>query len=121
MKAILKLEELAMFAVSIYLFSLLPYAWWVFPALLLTPDIGMLGYGWNAKVGAWVYNIFHHKGLAILIGALGLVGNIQVLILPGVILFAHACFDRILGYGLKYNDSFTHTHLGELKKSNQVK
>ncbi|MES2731449.1 MAG: DUF4260 domain-containing protein [Bacteroidota bacterium] len=118
MKNILKLEELAMFAISIYFFSLLPYAWWVFPALLLTPDIGLVGYAWNAKVGAWVYNIFHHKGLAIFIGAFGFVENVPLCLLAGIILFAHASFDRILGYGLKYNDSFAHTHLGQLKKSN---
>ncbi len=28
------------------------------------------------------------------------------------LLFAHSSFDRMLGYGLKYNDSFNHTSLG---------
>ncbi len=65
MKFILKLEELASLVLGIYLFSTLDFAWWWFLALLLTPDIGMLGYVINSKVGAWSYNIFHHKGIAI--------------------------------------------------------
>lgn len=116
MKNILKIEELAMFAFSIYVFNLLPYTWWVFPALLLTPDIGMLGYLANPRIGAWMYNIFHHKGLAILVGAAGLYANLPFLMLAGTILFAHASFDRMLGYGLKYSNSFNHSHLGEIKK-----
>ena len=44
MKNLLKLEETLMFLLSIYLFSFLPYDWWVFPVLILAPDAGMLGY-----------------------------------------------------------------------------
>ncbi|MCH8339464.1 MAG: DUF4260 family protein, partial [Chloroflexi bacterium] len=42
MKNLLRLEELALFLLAIYLFSLLDYAWWVFLVLLLTPDLGAL-------------------------------------------------------------------------------
>lgn len=112
MKATLKLEEIAMFALSIYCFAQLPFAWWWFPALLLTPDLSMLGYLVNPKVGAISYNIFHHKGVAIAIAAVGIVLASYSIIFVGILLFAHAAFDRILGYGLKYSDSFTHTHLG---------
>jgi hypothetical protein len=120
MKNILKIEELTMFAFSIYVFNLLPYAWWVFPALLLTPDIGMLGYVANPRIGAWTYNFFHHKGVAILVGAVGLYAGLSFLMLAGIILFAHASFDRMLGYGLKYTDSFQHTHLGIIEKEKKV-
>jgi hypothetical protein len=34
------------------------------------------------------------------------------LALAGVIMLGHSSFDRVLGYGLKYGDSFRHTHLG---------
>jgi hypothetical protein len=36
-------------------------------------------------------------------------------VFTGTLLFTHASFDRILGYGLKYFDSFKHTHLGWMK------
>jgi hypothetical protein len=35
----------------------------------------------------------------------------------GLIFMAHSCFDRVAGYGLKYFDSFDHTHLGWVGKS----
>ena len=114
MKNLLKLEELAMFLLSIYLFALLDYAWWVYLVLILTPDIGMLGYLVNTKVGALTYNLFHHKGIAILIGFAGIWWQDPIMQLAGIILFGHASMDRMLGYGLKFNDSFKHTHLGSL-------
>jgi len=116
MKLILKLEELGMFLLGICFFSLLPMPWWLFPVLLLLPDIGMLGYLFGNKTGAFTYNIFHHKGLASLIGIVGLYLEFQNLQLVGIILFSHASLDRLLGYGLKYNKGFKFTHLGEINK-----
>lgn len=113
MKNIIRIEEAAMFALTIFLFYFqLDYVWWMFWALLLTPDVSMLGYVINTKTGALLYNIFHHKALAILIYAIGLYADESVLILTGLILFGHASMDRIFGYGLKYPDDFKHTHLG---------
>lgn len=114
MKTLLKLEELAQFAGSIYLFSRLSFAWWWFPALLLLPDISMIGYAINPAVGAVLYNLVHHKALGIFVGLLGLATGNQYLMLAGIILFAHASMDRAFGYGLKYPDSFKHTSLGTL-------
>lgn len=114
MKNVLKLEEIAQFLLGMYLFSLLPYAWWWFPALLLAPDIGMVGYLGGAKMGAFFYNIFHHKGVAIAIYLAGIYFDNSVLQLVGAMLFAHAAFDRMLGYGLKYEKGFKFTHLGDL-------
>lgn len=114
MKNLLKLEELAMFLLSIYLFSLLDYAWWIYLVLILTPDIGMIGYAVNAGLGATLYNLFHHKGIALIVGFLGFWWAIPELQLAGIILFGHASMDRILGYGLKFSDGFKHTHLGNL-------
>jgi len=116
MKNTLKIEELAQFALGIALFSQLDFAWWWFPALLLAPDIGALGYLINTRVGAITYNLFHNKAIAITIMLAGLfyVGDLCTLI--GVILFAHSALDRAFGYGLKYPDNFKHTHLGTIGK-----
>lgn len=114
MKSILKLEELLEFALGIYLFSTLSYAWWWFLVLILLPDIGMVGYLVNTKTGALTYNVFHHKGLAILILLIGIYFEIEVMQLIGIILFSHAALDRVFGYGLKYADNFKNTHLGHL-------
>ncbi len=114
MKTLLKSEELSQFLGAIFLFSRLDFAWWWFPALILLPDVSMIGYLINPAIGAVLYNLVHHKGLGIIIGVLGLMMSSQLLMLIGVILFAHACMDRIAGYGLKYSDSFNHTSLGSL-------
>lgn len=114
MKTTLKIEELAQFLLGIFLFSQLNYSWWWFPALLLLPDTGMLGYLINAKIGAFVYNFFHHKAIAIVLGLIGFYFSNSLFVLIGVILFSHAAFDRIFGYGLKYPDSFKNTHLGKI-------
>ena len=114
MKSVLKLEELLQFALGIYLFSTLSYTWWWFLVLILLPDIGMLGYLINTKTRALTYNVFHHKGLAILIFLAGIYFEIEVMQLIGTILFSHAALDRVFGYGLKYADNFKNTHLGHL-------
>lgn len=114
MKILLKIEETFMFALGIYLFSLLHYEWWWFLVLLLTPDIGMLGYVFGNKTGAMVYNLFHHKGLAIVIYFLGIYLSLPLCQLIGVILFSHASLDRIMGYGLKFDKGFKYTHLGKI-------
>jgi hypothetical protein len=116
MKNLIKWEELAMFTLSIYLFSKLSIAWWWFPSLLLAPDLGAIGYLFGNKTGAITYNLFHHKGLAILLFLIGIrISNIP-LELAGIILFGHSSMDRLFGYGLKYFEGFGFTHLGKIGK-----
>ncbi len=108
----LKLEELARFILA-YLVSLyLGFSWWTFFALLLIPDISMLGYLINKKTGAVIYNIAHHHATAIAVILLGYLIDSRTWQLAGIIMAGHSSFDRILGYGLKYPDGFKHTHLG---------
>ncbi|WP_072995386.1 DUF4260 domain-containing protein [Pseudozobellia thermophila] len=116
MKNSLKLEELAMFGLGIYLFAMLPYAWWWFLALLLAPDIGMVGYLFGNRIGALVYNLFHHKAIAIAIYVLASYFSRPEWQLVGIILFSHSAMDRMFGYGLKYDKGFKFTHLGEIGK-----
>lgn len=116
MKITIKFEEIMMLVLGIYAFSLLSYAWWLFLILFLLPDIGMVGYIFNSKIGALCYNVFHHKGIAILLYLIGIYFQKEWLQLSGCILFAHSAFDRILGYGLKYKKGFKFTHLGEIGK-----
>jgi hypothetical protein len=105
-----------MFGLALYLNSFLPFAGWVFWAFLLTPDLSMLGYLINTRIGAVLYNLIHHKGIAIALYLAGFFLVIHELTLAGVVLFAHSSMDRVFGYGLKYNDDFKHTHLGWIGK-----
>lgn len=118
MKNILKLEELAMLVLSIYMFSLVDVAWWWYLALFFVPDVSFIGYAVNIKVGAFFYNLLHHKGLCIVLYLVGIYLNNTSLQLVGIVFFGHSAFDRMLGYGLKYTDSFNNTHLGIIGKQN---
>lgn len=114
MKITLKLEEVFMFILSLFLFYQLESSWWLFSLFFLLPDIGMLGYLMNEKIGSISYNLLHHKGIALMILLLGYGLNHKELQFAGIIIFSHASFDRIFGYGLKYKHGFKSTHLGEI-------
>lgn len=120
MKTLIKLEEAAQFALAIALFSQLPFVWWLLPALFLLPDLSMLGYVLSPTVGAFTYNMIHHKAVGISIGVAGLLLHSNELMFIGILLFGHSSMDRMMGYGLKYDKGFTYTHLGEVgQKTNQ--
>lgn len=114
MKYLLQLEELAQFvlAISGMYYQPIQLAWWLWLSLFFLPDLGMLGYLVNTSVGAFTYNLVHHKFTAVAVLAMGLLMQVPVLVLAGLILYGHSSFDRMLGYGLKYRDAFKHTHLG---------
>lgn len=116
MKKIIRAEELVMTAAAIYLISTLHlgYSWWVYLLLFFASDISMLGYAAGNATGAFFYNVFHHKGIAIAVAAIGIWLATPVITFAGLILFAHSSFDRMMGYGLKYVTGFKHTHLGDL-------
>tara|TARA_R110002049_G_scaffold305738_1_gene503136 strand:- start:9030 stop:9386 length:357 start_codon:yes stop_codon:yes gene_type:complete len=117
MKITLKIEELLMFLLGVFMFNQLDFSWWWFLVLIVTPDISMLGYLVNTKIGAITYNVFHHKAMAILVYFVGVYFQYSILQLVGIILFSHASLDRMFGYGLKYFDGFKNTHLGIIGKS----
>ena len=102
MKATLKLEELAQFILTGYLFYQLNYSWWIFPAVILVPDLGVIGYLLSPKIGAILYNLVHHKAIAIIILGFGYFTTNTSLIASGLILYSHSSMDRMMGYGLKY-------------------
>lgn len=112
MKKLIRLEEVALFALSILAFSQLELNWWWFPLLLFTPDLSILGYLAGPRLGAMIYNLVHHRALALLLFLLGFYRSNPTMMLAGVILFGHSSMDRVFGYGLKYPDSFQNTHLG---------
>jgi hypothetical protein len=116
MKNTLRVEELFQLGLAAYLAYQLPYSGWIYWVLFLAPDISMLGYLVNTRIGALAYNVFHHKGVAILLYLIGLYLNVSVLLFAGLLLYGHSAFDRMLGYGLKYEDDFKHTHLGWIGK-----
>ena len=118
MKSVLKLEELALFGLfTLTYFYLYPGIWIFFLALFFVPDVSFVFYLISTKVGAIAYNILHHKGIMALVVVLGFYMENDLMIKIGLIFLAHSSFDRVFGYGLKYDDNFEHTHLGWIGKS----
>ncbi len=114
MKNLLRSEQamqLALVIIALY-YQSIHFAWWLWPVLFLAPDLSMVGYLINSRVGAVLYNIAHHKAVAGVLIIAGVVGHLHVVLFVGLLLWGHSSFDRIMGYGLKYPDSFDHTHLG---------
>ena len=116
MKNLLKLEELFLFGLALFLFSKLDDGWGAsrYALWFFAPDLSMIGYLVNPRVGAWTYNLIHHKGLAATLYVLGILFSIPWLAFAGTILLGHSSFDRIWGYGLKHEDAFQNTHLGKI-------
>lgn len=110
----LRLEGGALFAISLLLFLRLDVPGWIFPVFLLVPDIGMLGYLAGPRVGAMGYNVCHTVALPIAVGAAGIVMPSQPLLAAALIWGAHIGMDHAAGFGLKYADRFSHTHLQEV-------
>jgi hypothetical protein len=116
MNVLLKIEEAAELVIAYVITLLLGFTWWTFFTLLFFPDLFMVGYVVNARVGAMLYNLGHHKGVAIVVALLGLSFSDSVCILIAAVLFGHSALDRLLGFGMKYTDDFKHTHLGWIGK-----
>lgn len=114
MKYLVKLEEVSLFGLALFLFSQLDYGWGTFLLLFLAPDLSMVGYLTNSRLGAWTYNLIHHKGLSTVLYISGFLFTVPWLMFAGALLLAHSSLDRVFGYGLKYEDAFQNTHLGNL-------
>lgn len=114
-KKILHLEGFAFFLVALFFYNQIHGNWVLFIILLFTPDISMVGYLKNKRLGATLYNLMHNYLLPIAMLFTGtlLVKN-TLIVQIGIILFAHVGLDRLLGYGLKYPDNFKNTHLQNL-------
>lgn len=103
-----------MLALSASIYSQIGASWWLFAGLFLAPDIAMLGYLKNPKIGARCYNLAHnYLAPAVLIAASWHRWELGFAI--ALIWAAHIGFDRMLGYGLKLESAFGHTHLNAVK------
>ncbi len=119
MKRLTQIEEAFLVVLAFYLFLALHVGWWWFFVLFFVPDASMVGYLFNPRAGAIMYNAVHLRAVSITAYILGGVLGIAWLQALALIVFAHSSFDRIFGYGLKYPDAFQHTHLGMIGREAQ--
>ncbi len=108
---LLKFEEACLLTATVLAYRHFHFSWLLFAVLFLAPDLFMLGYRANPRIGASIYNLGHFLFLpiAIFIGAWVLLNPPWMAV--ALIWVAHIAWDRMLGYGLKYPTFFKDTHL----------
>jgi hypothetical protein len=110
----LRVEGATLFAGSLIAYSTTDQAWWLVPLTLLLPDLTMIGYLGGTRLGAYLYNLGHSTPLAAATIAIGWWQDTSLVVALGLVWLAHIGLDRLIGYGLKYEDHFQHTHLGRI-------
>jgi hypothetical protein len=118
--ALLRLEGLAVAAVTVVLYARTGAGWWLFAALWLAPDLSMLGYLAGSCWGARCYNAVHTYVVPAALALSALLLNAPALLPFALIWVNHIGVDRLMGYGLKYSDGFGWTHLGRLGKHSLI-
>lgn len=111
---LLKLEGLAVFILALVIYWQQSFGWTLFWSTVLLPDLALLGYLVNAKVGATAYNIMHSKLLPSALAVVAIVSSNALFSTLALIWFVHIGVDRMLGYDLKYPEGFKITHLGTI-------
>lgn len=92
-------------------------SWLLFFLLFFWPDLFMLGYLANVRLGASLYNLVHTYVGPLLLGSAAVFEQGHKALLFALIWAAHIGFDRMLGYGLKYPTFFKDTHLQRVSSS----
>jgi hypothetical protein len=110
----LRLEGATLLAGSMLGYSSTNQAWWLVPLALLLPDLSMAGYLGGKRLGAHLYNVAHTTPIPAALVGIGWWQDKSFAIALGLIWLAHIGLDRLIGYGLKYDDDFKHTHLGRM-------
>ena len=113
-KALLHLEGLAALAAATAAYWQAGFGWWWFAGLLLAPDLAMIGYLINPRVGSYTYNLAHTYALPLALGLLSGLADWRAGGMLALIWLAHIGMDRAVGYGLKYASGFKDTHLGRV-------
>jgi Domain of unknown function (DUF4260) len=110
-RVLLRAEGLAVAVAAIALYFHAGYPWWLLVALVLAPDVSMVGYLAGPIVGAAAYDAAHTYVLPIVLVAVGVIADAELATQFGLIWFTHIGVDRAVGYGLKYPTGFKDTHL----------
>lgn len=109
-----RIEGFTVFAISLYFYNYLQFNIIIFAIFLFSFDIFMLGYFFNKKIGAYIYNFGHSMSIPLLLVSVALLANNRFAIGVSLVWFAHIGLDRALGYGLKLTSGFGDTHLGKI-------
>lgn len=92
-------------------------SWIWFFALLLLPDLSMIGYVFGPRVGAVTYNAGHLYMWPVGLLTAGLAYHAPFATVAGLSWIAHIAVDNAVGYGLKLPTGFEYTSLGPIGRA----
>ena len=115
-KILLRIEGAFELALSVIFYQAIDANRLLFILLLLVPDLAMLGYLRDIRLGTVCYNLVHTFVGPFLIIAYAYLTRSLWLLPYALIWTAHIGLDRMLGFGLKYPTRFRDTHLGKMTK-----
>jgi hypothetical protein len=110
-KLLLQIEGAAVLSAAGIVYQQSQGGWLWFGLLFFAPDFSMLGYLAGKKAGAAAYNLAHTYTAPILLLLVLWFSGRTAQAWPAWIWLAHIGFDRLVGYGLKYETAFKDTHL----------
>jgi len=117
-----RFEGLAVFIFCLAVYYLSGFGWLMFALLFFLPDAGAIGYLKSPRLGGMMYNLTHWYvwpvllvGISYIMTLRGISGpTVTPHLMPIALIWgAHIAFDRMLGWGLKTEESFYHTDMGQ--------
>lgn len=115
----LRVEGFAAFLTGLAIYGINGGPWLFVIPFLLVPDVSMVGYLRDARLGAFTYNLVHNWAIGLATLGLGAWTGLDWVLLVGAILVAHVGIDRVAGYGLKLPSAFQDTHLGRIGRASR--
>jgi hypothetical protein len=107
-----RIEATAILAAVVASYAHLELSFGVFASCFFLPDLSILFYLANPRVGGAAYNLAHCFLWPVAIGAVGVLAASPLAQQLALIWAAHIAFDRAIGWGLKLEQSFCHTDMG---------
>ena len=114
MSNFIRLENAAVFLVTLCFYLIFDYSLLIFLLLLLVPDVFMFGYLINKEIGSRIYNIGHTYIVPIFITLIFFLVQEALILQIALIWLAHISMDRAFGFGLKYAFNFEKTTIQKI-------
>lgn len=86
----------------------------IFIVTLLAVDVFMIGYFFDKKLGAFIYNLGHSYILSVLLLLVSYMDKSGFMADVSLVWIVHIAIDRAFGFGLKHTTGFYDTHLGKI-------
>jgi len=113
-RLLLHLEGAALLAAALVLYSNQNFGWGTFALFLFAPDLAIIPYAINKRIGQIAYNMMHTIIFPLALALYSVMTSNALGLQASLIWFAHIGMDHLFGYGFKYPGSFKETHFSRI-------